>query len=160
MRAELSLASAERSAASASSKPFCEPTARFEQRLRPLVGLPRIDDGGLVLRHGGALQIGIQRKQRRADLDTVAFAHRQGFQPTRLLGADENELGLDPALKFKLRPLTAPVLKGGKGEADHGQARARRTSACAARSWCVLSGEQIAVGAEQPGNVERLDLGE
>src|SRR5262245_15341760 len=95
----------------------------FEQRLRPLVGLPGIDDGGLVLRHGGALQIGIEGKQRRADVDPVALAHGQGFQPTRFLGADEDELGLDPALKFQLRPLAAPVLKGGEGEADHGEAR-------------------------------------
>ena len=47
----------------------------LQQLLGALVGLARVDDGRLVLGHGGALQVGIEREQRRAGFDRIALAH-------------------------------------------------------------------------------------
>src|SRR5262245_19311137 len=95
----------------------------LEQRLRPLVGLPCIADGSLVLSHRRALQIGVEGKQRRADIDPVAFAHRQAFDTTGLLAADKDQLRLHPTLKLQGRLLAAPKLQGGQGKAEHGETR-------------------------------------
>ena len=49
--------------------------------------------------HVGLLQIGIDRKQRRAGRDLIALAHGERLDAARLVRPDEHEVGLDPALQ-------------------------------------------------------------
>ena len=83
------------------------PDADLEQLLRALERLLGVDDRRLRDREVGALQIGIEREQRRAFLDAIALAHHHGFDPALLVGADEDQIGLDPALEFVLGLLAA-----------------------------------------------------
>ena len=53
--------------------------AVLQQELGTLEGLPRIGDRSLRLVQVGLLQFLIKGEQGRADLDRVAFAHRQRF---------------------------------------------------------------------------------
>ncbi len=49
---------------------------------------------------------GSTREQRRALLDRVALAHRQRLDAAVLVGADEDQVGLDPALEAGRRGLS------------------------------------------------------
>ena len=70
----------------------------LEQGLGALVSLGGV--GHRRFRHLdiGLLQVRIDGEQRRALLDRVALAHRQRFDPADLVGTDEDQIGLDPAL--------------------------------------------------------------
>ena len=66
--AEFSRASAVRSADFRIVERLLRADRPLQQLLRALVGVLGIGDGRLVLRHGRALQVGIEREQRRAGL--------------------------------------------------------------------------------------------
>ena len=55
----------------------------------------------------GALQIGIQREERRVFFHVVAFAHHHGLDAALFVRADENQVCLDPALEFIVGRLVA-----------------------------------------------------
>ena len=79
----------------------------LEQRLRALEGLLALVTRGLGHVDVGLLQVGVDREQRRALLDRVALAHRQRLDAAGLVGADEDQIGLDPALVARVVGLRA-----------------------------------------------------
>ena len=101
----------------------------LEQLLGAVVGHLGIGDGGLVLRHGRALQLGVEREQRRAYRDRIALAHGQRLHAPRLVGAHEDEVGLDPAFELALRRSVADIGVGGEGDACRHRDRGKRKEA-------------------------------
>ena len=79
--------------------------------------LLRIDDGGLPHHHVGLLQVVVDGEQQVAFLDVVAFAHLQRLDAALLVGRNENQLGLDPALQHAVIGLAAA------GERERGEQR-------------------------------------
>src|SRR5262249_11529373 len=61
------------------------------------------------LLHGdvGKLQVGVEREQHLALLHLVAFAHRERLDAPGLVGTDENQLRLHPALEDRLLAVVA-----------------------------------------------------
>ena len=163
VRAELSRASAVRRADFRVVERLLRADGLLQQLLRALEGDPGIDDGRLVLGHRRALQVGIEREERRAGCHRIAFAHGKRLDAARLVGADEDEIGLDPALELELGRVPAQIGVGGDGEADrrHG---AHGENACLGRCHdAALPGparQHLAMRAQQAGDVERIDPGE
>ena len=67
----------------------------FEAR-KPRPRLGDLRGGGVDV---GLLQVGFDRKQRRAGRDLIALAHGERLDPPGLVRSDEHEVGLDPALQ-------------------------------------------------------------
>jgi len=87
-----------RKVASASSTVFGVPARVLSKRLRALIGLGGVGDRGFGHVDVSLLQIRIDGEQRHGLLHSIAFAHRQRLDPARLVGADKDQIGLDPAL--------------------------------------------------------------
>ena len=98
--AELSRACAVRSAASASSSAFCVPAHGLEQRLRAIDRpAARWSPRPRACATSACCSSASTREQRRAGLDLIALAHRERLDAAGLVGADEDQIGLDPALE-------------------------------------------------------------
>src|SRR5438876_9471759 len=126
---------------------FLRPGLRFQQLLRAVVGLLRVLHRGLLQGDVGLLQIGIDREQQHAALDLIAFSHRERLDATGLVGTDENQLGLDPALKGRLFSSIAGGEQEGCKQCERDAAAAHvallapnSTSRCAAMSPRTSSG--------------------
>src|SRR5262245_29469249 len=79
----------------------------LQQLLRTVVGDPGVGNSGLILGHHSPLQIGIEREKRRSHGDCITLAHEQRLHASRLVGAHEDKVGLDPTFKAaRLHPLT------------------------------------------------------
>src|SRR6185437_7830603 len=93
------------------------PGAGLAQRGGAVIALLGIGKGGVVLVEVGLLQLVVDGIDRRADLDLVALADVEPGDAAGFVGADENHVGLDPALKAGI---PAPVAAGQRGrEPNH-----------------------------------------
>ena len=91
------------------------------------------------------------REERRAQLDLIALAHRQRLDAAGLVGTDEDQLGLDPALVGRLLAVAA-------ARQDKSREPARGQAHTAPRSWRGPFAEQkIEMGAHQLAHVERRE---
>src|SRR5262249_22783048 len=90
----------------------------LQQLLGAVVGNLGVGNGCLILGDRRPLQIGVEREQGRSHGDRIALAHRERLHASRLVGADEDEVGLDPTFESALRCLIADVQVGGGGDAQ------------------------------------------
>src|SRR5262245_1967607 len=116
----------------------------LQQLLRTVVGDLGVGNSGLILGHRSPLQIGIEREERRSHGDRVALAHEQRLHTSRLVGAHENKVGLDPTFKAARRcPLTKiEISANGDTEPDRHSDTSydARPQATHATSYPVLPG--------------------
>lgn len=122
--AELSWAWDVRSADSAFLDGLLGAGGGFEELRRAVIGLPGVLHEGLVEHHVGLLQVDIDGEQWRAGLDLVALAGAQGLDAADFVGADEDEVGLDPALVAWRRRIGAA---GQPGDQRHHEAEREGT---------------------------------
>ena len=80
---------------------------RLQQFFGAIEVLLRVNDGGLLHQQIGLLQIVVDGEQQIALFDLVALAHFQVFDTALLVGADEDQLGFDPALQLALIAIVA-----------------------------------------------------
>src|SRR5262245_43924068 len=95
----------------------------LQELLRAVEGDLGVGYGCLIFGNRCALQVGIEREQGRANGDRIALAHRQRLHASRLVGAHENEVGLDPTFERAHRHPVAEVDVGGSGNADRRHSR-------------------------------------
>src|SRR5207247_2733591 len=118
--------------------------AALLRRFEPGEARARLGDLGRGSVHIGGLQIRIEPKQRHADRDLVAFTHGERLDPPGLIGADEDEIGLDPALERGLLAVVATREYEGRGErAGTGDATCRHVAVLMSRFSC--RGSHVAV---------------
>ena len=126
------------------------PAADLQQFLGAIESLLRIDHGGISHDHVRFLQIVVDREQQIAFLDVIAFANFQRFDTALLVGRDENQLGLDPALQNAVvAVVTACERERRENERQTGE------SSC---SWhSPLREQQVEMCLHHLANVERLE---
>ena len=110
--------------------------AGLAQRRRPVIGLLRVGKRRLVLVEVGVLQVVVDRVELLAALDLVALAHVELDHPPGLVPADEDHVGLDPALETGIAFLVAAGER--RGQCSH-----RKHSQYARRCHGLLRSEKI-----------------
>src|SRR6516225_7892243 len=103
---------------------FLRPGLRLQELLRAVVGLLRVLHRGLLHGDVGLLQIGIDGEQQHAALDLIAFPHCEHLDATCLVGTDEDQFGLDPALKGRLFSSIAACEEEGREQCEREAAAA------------------------------------
>ena len=91
-----------------------------------VIALLRIRQRRVVLVEIGLLQIVVDGIELRTGLDLVALAHVEFGDAAGFIGADEDHVGLDPALKTGILAFVAARERGDQRQRGHDRHYARR----------------------------------